>query len=136
MTNQIYFTWSDLFQIFDRSYKNHVISNVYNFLSRTYFKNLISNLIKLIIKNKVTDLFLLNFIFLKFWKIFKYYNFIVEYKLPAPYNQNWIVKLLIWQFDNLIIAVTNLAKYHCLQINFQVYFTSSLSNNYVNTNYW
>ena len=48
-----------------QSYENHPILNVYNFLYRTYFENLIGNLIELISKNKVTSLFFLNFIFLR-----------------------------------------------------------------------
>ena len=38
-------------------YENYPILNAYNFLYRTYFKNLTGNLIKLILKNKITSLF-------------------------------------------------------------------------------
>ena len=66
-----------------QSYENHPILNVYNFLYRIYFENLTGNLIELISKNKVTSLFFLNFIFLRSWKIFKCYIYIVEYRLPV-----------------------------------------------------
>ena len=46
-----------------QSYKNYLILNVYNFLYRTYFKNLTGNLIEHVSKNKITGLFSLNFIF-------------------------------------------------------------------------
>ena len=44
-------------------YKNHSSLNSYNFLYRFFFENLTDNLIDFILKNKVTGLFFLNFIF-------------------------------------------------------------------------
>ena len=41
-----------------RSYKNYQISNAYNFLCSNFFENLTGNLIVLVLKNKVTSLFL------------------------------------------------------------------------------
>ena len=39
------------------SYENYSILNAYNFLYKTYFENLTGNLIELISKNKITNLF-------------------------------------------------------------------------------
>ena len=53
-----------------RSYENHAISNAYNFLRISSFKNLTGNLIEFTSKNKVTGLFFLNCIFFKELKDF------------------------------------------------------------------
>src|SRR5438034_253468 len=59
-----------------------------NFFYRTYFENLTGNLIEHILKNKFTSLFSLNFMFLKYYMIFKCYNHIVELRLLASYFFN------------------------------------------------
>ena len=50
-----------------QSYKNQSNLNAYNFLYRPFFENLTGNMIVHILKNKITNLFSLKFIF----KIFK-----------------------------------------------------------------
>ena len=63
--------WSTYFvSNLGRLYKNHAISNAYNFLRRLSFRNLTGNLIELTSKNKVTSLFFLNCIFFKELKDF------------------------------------------------------------------
>ena len=53
-----------------QSYENYPILNAYNFLYRAYFEKLTGNLIELVLKNKITSLFFLNFIFFKKLKDF------------------------------------------------------------------